>query len=121
MNFMHDILPYGKFGRSRAINAENPTGEKGKGGTAASNLGTGRKGSPCLLNLLPGSTTVLGDIKGCGVINHIWITVDAKTSEGDCFVLRDLVLRMTWDDESTRLWKCLWETSSVVVLEKSAL
>ena len=99
MNFMHDILPYGKFGRSRAINAENPTGEKGKGGTAASNLGTGRKGSPCLLNLLPGSTTVLGDIKGCGVINHIWITVDAKTSEGDCFVLRDLVLRMTWDDE----------------------
>ena len=27
MNFMHDILPYGKFGRSRAINAENPTGE----------------------------------------------------------------------------------------------
>ena len=34
MNFMHDILPYGKFGRSRAINAENPTGEKGKGGTA---------------------------------------------------------------------------------------
>lgn len=99
MNFMHDILPYGKFGRSRAINAENPTGEKGKGGTAASNLGIGRKGSPCLLNLLPGSTTVLGDIKGCGVINHIWITVDAKTSEGDCFVLRDLVLRMTWDDE----------------------
>ena len=80
MNFMHDILPYGKFGRSRAINAENPTGEKGKGGTAASNLGTGRKGSPCLLNLLPGSTTVLGDIKGCGVINHIWITVDAKTA-----------------------------------------
>lgn len=73
MNFMHDILPYGKFGRSRAINAENPTGEKGNGGTAASNLGTGRKGSPCLLNLLPGSTTVLGDIKGCGVINHIWL------------------------------------------------
>ena len=51
------------------------------------------------MNLLPGSTTVLGYIKGCGVINHIWITVDAKTSEGDCFVLRDLVLRMTWDDE----------------------
>lgn len=30
MNFMHDILPYGKFGRSRAINAENPTGEKAR-------------------------------------------------------------------------------------------
>ena len=33
------------------------------------------------------------------VINHIWITVDAKTTDADCFVLRDLVLRMYWDDE----------------------
>ena len=28
MNFMHDILPYGKFGRSRAINAENKAREE---------------------------------------------------------------------------------------------
>ena len=28
-----------KHGRSRAINAENPHGEKGKGGMAASHLG----------------------------------------------------------------------------------
>lgn len=101
MNLMKEILPYGKFGRSRAINAENPTGEKGKGGTAASNLGIGRKGSPCLTDILPGSTTLLADIQGCGVINHIWITVDDRTSDGDCFVLRDLVIKMTWDDENT--------------------
>ena len=31
MNTLQDIMPYGKFGKSRAINAENPTGEKGKG------------------------------------------------------------------------------------------
>ena len=74
------------------------TGEKGKGGTAASNLGIGRKGSPCLTDILPGSTTLLADIQGCGVINHIWITVDDRTSDGDCFVLRDLVIKMTWDD-----------------------
>ena len=37
-----------KHGRSRAINAENPHGEKGKGGMAASHLGPSRKGSPCL-------------------------------------------------------------------------
>ena len=86
------------FGKSRAINAENPTGEKGKGGMASSNLGKGRKGSPCLKNIEPGSTTVLADISGCGVINHIWITVDNKTTDGDCFVLRDLILRMSWDD-----------------------
>ena len=39
-----------KHGRSRAINAENPHGEKGKGGMAASHLGPSRKGSPCLNN-----------------------------------------------------------------------
>ena len=98
MNIFQDILPYGVFGKSRAINAENPTGEKGKGGMASSNLGKGRKGSPCLKNVEPGSTTVLADISGCGVINHIWITVDNKTTDGDCFVLRDLILRMFWDD-----------------------
>lgn len=95
MNIFQDILPYGVFGKSRAINAENPTGEKGKGGMASSNLG---KGSPCFKNIEPGSTTVLADISGCGVINHIWITVDNKTTDGDCFVLRGLILRMFWDD-----------------------
>ena len=33
------------------------------------------------------------------MIQHIWITVDSKTSEGDCFVLRDLIMRMYWDGE----------------------
>ena len=56
MNIFQNILPYGVFGKSRAINAENPTGEKGKGGMASSNLGKGRKGSPCLKNIEPGST-----------------------------------------------------------------
>ncbi|MCQ2511241.1 MAG: DUF2961 domain-containing protein [Lachnospiraceae bacterium] len=92
-------LPYRKHGRSRAINAENPRGEKGRGGMAASPLGPSRKGRPCLLDLAPGSTTLLGEIEGCGEINHIWITVDNKTSEADCFILRDLILRMYWDDE----------------------
>ena len=41
----------------------------------------------------------LAEIEGPGAINHIWITVDAKTTDADCFVLRDLVLRMYWDDE----------------------
>lgn len=98
MNIFREILPYGKFGRSRAVNAENPTGEKGKGGMAASELGSGRKGSPCLRDIRPGSVTTLADIRGCGVINHIWITVDSRTSDRACFVLRNLVLRMTWDD-----------------------
>ncbi len=101
MNTLLSVLPFSKLGQSRAINAENPTGEKGRGGMASSHLGVGRKGSPCLKDVQPGTTTTLADISGCGVINHIWITVDNKTSEEDCFVLRDLVLRMTWDDQRT--------------------
>ena len=92
-------IPFAPHGPSRSINAENPRGEKGRGGMAASHLGTGRKGKPCLNDLQPGSRTVLADIEGCGIIQHIWITVDNKTSDADCFVLRDLVLRMYWDGE----------------------
>ena len=90
-----------KRGQSRAINAENPSGEKGKGGMAASNLGPSRKGSPCLRDLAPGSRTTLAWIDGCGIIRHIWMTVDAKTTDADRYVLRDLVLIMYWDDEET--------------------
>lgn len=84
---------------SRAVNAENPTGEPGKGGIAASELGPSRKGSPCLRNIPVGATATLADITGPGCIRHIWITVDEKTTDADCFVLRDLVLRFYWDDE----------------------
>lgn len=90
-----------KHGRSRAINAENPHGEKGKGGMAASHLGPSRKGSPCLRDIEPGATVTLAEMEGPGEINHIWITVDNKTTDADCFVLRDLVIRMYWDDEET--------------------
>ena len=85
-------------GRSRALTAENPRGEKGKGGMAESPLGVGRKGSPCKY-LKAGETAVLADISGAGVIQHIWITVENNTSDTNCFVLRDLVLRMYWDGE----------------------
>ena len=93
-------LAYAKHGRSRSIDAENPTGEKGKGGMAPSELGPSRKGSPCLRKLPSGSVTTLADIKGPGVITHIWITVPDR-SEKDYYMLRDLVLRMYWDEEET--------------------
>ena len=70
---------------SRAVNAENPTGEPGKGGIAASELGPSRKGSPCLRNIPVGATATLADITGPGCIRHIWITVDEKTTDADCF------------------------------------
>ena len=81
-------LALAKHRKSRAINAENPKGEKGKGGMAASHLGPSRKGSPCLNDIASGQTVTLAEIEGPGAINHIWITVDAKTTDADCFVLR---------------------------------
>lgn len=81
---------------SRSITAENPTGAPGSGGGAASRLGRGRKGR-AFLPLPVGESLTLADIRGPGVIRHIWITVPDSTPQG-AFVLRDLVLRAYWDD-----------------------
>jgi hypothetical protein len=83
---------------SRSINAENLTGEPGKAAAASSHLGAGRKGS-AYLPLPAGGELTLADIEGPGVVRHIWITVPDRT-DGGPFVLRDLVLRMYWDDET---------------------
>ena len=72
---------------SRSITAENPNGAKGGGGRAASALGPGRKGRPCL-SLPPGEETVLADIDGAGTITHMWFTLPDHTDEVG-FVLRD--------------------------------
>lgn len=92
-------LPLLDKGESRAINAENPTGEKGRGGMASSNLGPSRKGSPCIEQIRSGETAVLADAVGAGVVEHIWFTVTNKVSDRNPFVLRDLVLRIYWDGE----------------------
>ncbi|WP_337970252.1 glycoside hydrolase family 172 protein [Virgibacillus salexigens] len=85
--------------KSRSINPENPTGEKGKGGRKSSSLGESRKGNP-KIKLKSGETATLAKIEGPGTIRHMWMTVTDATPHGS-FVLRDLVLRMYWDDEQT--------------------
>jgi len=113
--------------RTRSITAENPDGEKGAGGQAASNLGTGRKGRPCL-TVESGDTVTLADIDGPGEIRHVWITLPDATSEGST-VFRDLLLRAYWDDEeepsievplgdffcSGHATRCLFESEAMVV------
>lgn len=86
-------------GKSRSINWENRTGEKGKGGMAAGDLGPSRKGSPCIPLVRAGETVTLAEMDGPGIIRHIWITVTDRTSDRNRYVLRDLVLRMYWDGE----------------------
>ncbi len=83
---------------SRSVSAENPDGSKAGGAravpddnSAAGKLGKGWKVRPCIL-LPAGETTVIADIKGPGMITHIWFTC-TQTAYRDC------VLRMFWDDE----------------------
>ena len=97
-------LPLLGRGRTRSISAENPTGEKGKGGMAVPNpaepkpvasaraaddLGLGWKVRP-FIRINAGETAVLMDVRGSGVIQHIWLV------EG---LNRGLVLRFFWDGE----------------------
>ncbi len=82
---------------SRSVCAENFTGEKGKaamategtGANASRELGQGWKVSPSV-RIPAGETLVLADVKGEGMINHIWITDTYRIN-------RRLILRMYWD------------------------
>ncbi len=69
---------------SRAITFENPTGDRGAGGTVAG----GRKGAPSR-RLQPGETVVLADVSGPGTIRHVWMTFPPAPPE---------VMRAMWID-----------------------
>ena len=99
-------LPLLGRGRTRSISAENPSGEKGKGGMAipmptepkpaasaraADNLGQGWKVRP-FIRLNAHQTATLMDVAGPGIIQHIWLV------EG---LNRGLVIRFYWDGEDT--------------------
>src|SRR5262249_15615122 len=84
--------------KSRSISPENPTGEKGKGGTAtegtgasaARDLGKGWKISPSV-DIAPRATYTVAEVTGSGAIQHIWMTPTGNW--------RFTILRMYWDDE----------------------
>lgn len=85
---------------SRSVSFENPTGAPGQGGRLASRLGVGRKGSPSR-DLKPGELVTLCDIKGPGVIRHIWMTTYAEP-----WTMRSLVVRGYWDDQEHPSIEC---------------
>ena len=104
LNFGLGSIPLLRDAETRSITAENPDGAKGGGARAkigddefcsscARELGQGWKVRPCI-TVKKGEAVTLADIKGPGVIQHIWITVDEKA-------LRSCVLRMYWDGEKT--------------------
>jgi len=85
--------------KTRSLSAENPTGEKGKGGMAttgisqgaARELGQGWKVNPCAV-IKGGETYTIADLSTSGSIQHIWMTPTGNW--------RFLVLRIYWDDET---------------------
>jgi hypothetical protein len=83
--------------KTRSICAENPTGEKGKGGMAinpehgpSKDLGQGWKVRPCIA-IQPGETVTVADIAGPGALQHLWMTAAHP---------RFTLLRIYWDDEA---------------------
>jgi hypothetical protein len=110
LNLGLGALPLLSKARTRSISAENPTGEKGKGGmaipnpddpdvphsAAASDLGQGWKVRP-FLKPRAGETVTLMDADGPGVIQHIWMATETNWLGNG----RACVLRFYWDGEET--------------------
>lgn len=48
-------------------------------------------------SIAPGETKVLADLKGPGIISHIWFTVGSP----DKLYLRKILLKIYWDDEAS--------------------
>jgi hypothetical protein len=109
-------LPFLTDARTRSVCAENPTGEKGKGGMAipdpsnpnrpdaansADALGQGWKVSP-FTRINAGETATLMDVKGPGIIQHIWLVENYKNEEMN----RNMVIRFYWDDEEEPSIEC---------------
>ncbi len=93
--------------KTRSVCAENPTGEKGKGGMAvphpdepkpaasaraADDLGQGWKVRP-FLRVNAGETATLMDVDGPGTVQHVWMAAEEWN--------RSQVLRFFWDSEET--------------------
>ena len=74
---------------SRAVTFENPTGERGAGGTAAG----GRKGAPSK-RVQPGETVVLADLRGPGMVRHVWMTFPPAPPE----VMRAMWIEVFYGD-----------------------
>jgi hypothetical protein len=88
--------------KTRAITAENPTGEKGKGGmateglgaNAARELGQGWKISPAV-KIESKEIYTFAEIQGPGAVQHIWMSPSPPDK------MRFAILRFYWDGETS--------------------
>jgi len=109
-------LPLLGRGRTRSVTAENPTGGKGMGGMAipdpsdpspfqgaraADDLGQGWKVRP-FLRINAGETATLMDVKGPGIIQHMWLVENTAVEN----MGRGMVIRIYWDGEEAPSVEC---------------
>jgi hypothetical protein len=95
---MLDELARRKDSITRSVSPENFTGAKGAGGRAtegtgaqaAGDLGRGWKISPSI-EIAPGETAELADIRGPGTVRHVWCTTAPHRA------WRGTLLRAYWD------------------------
>jgi hypothetical protein len=96
--------------KTRMISAENPRGEKGRGGMAtegtgaraARDLGQGWKVSPSV-RIEPGQTFTLADVDGPGAIQWMWISGDVARKGP---LSRHYILRIYWDGQDNPSVEC---------------
>jgi hypothetical protein len=84
-----DLYKLPKDTETRWSSFENPTAEKGKGGSENKRA----KGHPSE-NIAPGETKILLNTKGAGIIQRIWMTINDRSPA----MLRSLKLEMYWDE-----------------------
>ena len=112
LNLGLGALPLLGNARTRSISAENPTGEKGRGGMAVPDLNDPTMPhSRCAVDLGPGwkvrpfepipagQTVTIMDVDGPGIIQHMWMAM-ASGPEIKRFG-RANILRFYWDHEET--------------------
>lgn len=104
LNMNLATMPFLSRAQSRSLSAENPRGEKGRGGSCpdyengpARDLGIGWKVRP-FIRIEPGETAEIADIEGPGAIQSMWITPTGP--------YRHTILRFYWDDEETPSVEC---------------
>ncbi|MBN1998441.1 DUF2961 domain-containing protein [candidate division KSB1 bacterium] len=87
--FCQQLYEFPRQTATRWVSFENTSGEKGKGGQA----NKGAKGH-AMEDLPAGSSKVLLDTKGSGIIHRMWITISDRSPH----MLRSLVFQIFWDD-----------------------
>jgi len=112
---LHDLWQVSDI-ETRSLSPENPDGKKGGGAKAkstpdlpCSELGDGWKVRP-FITIEPSQIITIGDVKGEGMIKHIWCTSvlfnEAVYPTSRTCGWRDIIIRFYWDDSKIPSIEC---------------